>query len=409
MKRAAVFFFVILSVLILSITLDQIREVSNKDPERAFELLVNYLKSHPGDEKAARLGKVISAKRVLSKIPEIREDVLKERVFSLIDDMASLSTISKEMMGYIEVVFPNFYNALREKVMNFDERAFKVCYMLPERVREPKGFENVIVERYFEDPLRFDPRVIYKLKCMNLPRLKGKIKKVLEEKLGSEENYVKAITLADMLMIELPSSTELHTYADIVYKINSPSSLLMSKEDFLDVVKKYESLHIKKEILGKRIKELYMKLSQREDLSGCKDVSICPPIKRTSQIGKSASQTVEEQEATQLKSEATKTSVKLESSRPERKEMLVRTVAAVGVSSAAALIVTLVFIRLRDPKRRIKMLLKKLSSDPTNPELHMKLAELYEEIGRMEQAMEEYKLASKLFNYESGSSENDRN
>ncbi len=403
--------FLIVSILFLlnifGITLSEIRDISKSDPDKAFTMLVEYLKKHPNDREAERLGKIISAKRVLMEITPIKDAVIKEDVYQLIDSMAKMNDISKEMMSYIEVIFPNFYNALREKVIKFDRNAFKVCHMLPERVREPKGFEKAVVDRYFEDPLHFDPRIIYQLKCMNLPRIKNKIKNYLETKM-EEKNYVKIITLADMLMITLPQSTELHLYADILYKLNSQDALLMDENDFLNLIKEYEKLNLEKDLLSEKIRDLYLKLSQRLESLSCEDEKICPPVKR---ITEAATESVAEDtwisEATQstiMEVTSAKKLPKFGFKIPVSDEEILNGdglwifLAFIGALVFITLVISLILIRLRDPKMNIKRLLKKIEKDPANPELHLKLAELYERIGRVEEAVKEYKLASKLFN-----------
>ncbi len=391
------FFLVFLAVFIFSvvtgITLDEIREISKSDPERAYMQLMRYLKDHPGDEKALRLGKIIAAKRELMKNQTISDAVLKENTRELIKKMSQLKNINKHTMALIETMLPDFYDTLRSMVLDFSEEAFKVCEILPERVREPEGLEREVVDRFIENPLGFDPSVINKLRCMNLSRLKRKVSAYLRTKLV-EKNYMAASRLVEMLSLSLPEATQLKLYSDLAQQLSTIDVSSMSVEDFEDLVNKYEKITLQKEKLASRIKAIYLMLSERMDLSFCEDREICPEIRKVSEVTNVS---------TSSESAASKTEIlKRGFDQPWKTALFV--ILAVATSMTLVLII----IKARDPKRRIFRIKKKLERDPMNPQLHIKLASLYEEMGKTEEAMEEYRIAYKLFNSERDSSGNDR-
>ena len=425
----------IFSAVVFSVTLEDIREVSKENPEKAFELLLDYLKSHPEDKKAQELGKVIAAKKYLIEISQIADAVKKEDVYQLIRSMASLTHVSIKTMDYIEVVFPHFYDALRDLTMKLDESAFRTCSIVPYRVREPEGFHELVVDTYFASPLEFDPKKIEELKCMNLPRIKSNIKKYLENFLGHEDYYIKILNLSDMLLIEPPHATDLRLYYDLSYKLATVNTNGLTPEDFKDLLDEYEKIHLKKEKLVSKLREIYIRLSEKYDFSFCKDESICPKIEGL----KNGEKDVEEKEEVSIitKKSSTPSSLMVHtdestelhvSLKPPEKAFLtgssskitfeiakttsvpdnrIKTAIYVSILSlVGAVIISLIIIRKKDPLRRIRKIKRKIAMNPADSSLHFTLAQLYEEIGRTEDAVKEYKLASKLFNAKQAPSEN---
>ena len=436
-KIVIVIFIIFAFTFAFSITLKDIRQVSKENPEKAFELLVKYLKSHPKDKEAQQLGKIIAAKRYLVKISPIADAVKKEDVYQLIRSMASLTSVSIKTMDYIEVVFPNFYDTLREMTMKLDESAFRTCSIVPYRVREPKEFYKLVVDTYFASPLQFDPKRIEELKCMNLPRIKSNIRKYLENFINDEDYYIKILNLSDMLLIEPPYATDLRLYYDLSYKLTTVNVNGLTPDDFKDFVNEYEKINLKKEKLSEKLRKIYMKLSEKYDLSFCKDRNICPKIKvlrkkeKEKETGKEephpsmistsvalistkkeatkvyangSTSTRESSNSTQIfQSNAIKTETK-KSSNTKMKQTLY-----ISLSSlAAAMVISLIALKMKDPLKKIRRLKRKIAMNPTDPSLHFKLAELYEEIGRTEDAMKEYQIASKLFNGQQSPSGNNQ-
>ncbi len=427
-KKIVIAISIILAfTLAFSVTLEEIRQVSKEDPEKAFELLVKYLKSHPKDKGAQQLGKIIAAKRYLVKISPIADAVKKEDVHQLIRSMASLTNISIKTMDYIEVVFPNFYDTLREMTMKLDESAFRTCSIVPYRVREPKEFYKLVVDTYFASPLQFDPKKIEELKCMNLPRIKSNIKKYLENFLNDEDYYIKILNLSDMLLIEPPHATDLRLYYDLSYKLTTVNVNGLTPDDFKDFVNKYEKINLKKEKLSSKLREIYIKLSEKYDLSFCKDRRICPKIEvlkkkeeRNQVLEKETPHSTistpvalisgkkEEKKAcapiNNLTSESSYSTLASQSNITKTEvtnslnTKMKRTLYISLLSLAGAMVISLIFLKMKDPLKKIRRLKKKIAMNPTDPSLHFKLAELYEEIGRTEDAIKEYQLASKLFN-----------
>lgn len=385
-----------LFILVFPVSLDEIKRFSRENPEKAYTLLMEYIKKHPGDEKALKLGRVISAKRSLCKIREICPVVLSEDASTLINELATFSSIDKKTVGLIEVVFPDFYDVLRRRVMEFSNEAFKVCEILPERVKEPEGLEKKVVDEYFKAPLSFDPERIEKLKCMNLERLKAKIRKYLGENF-EEKNYLAILRISEMLGIEPPHATDLRAYAELNEKLSTLELVSLTESDFQSMVKVYESINLEKVNLANKLRQLYMKLSQRMDLSFCKDKEICPEIKKVSKVAPGTQG--EEKRAT---SAAT---INLQ----RGFENPITTIIVVLFVILITALIVLTVIKLNDPRRRISRIKKKLEKNPADPQLHLRLASLYEQIGRVEEAMGEYRLAYKLFNYEKKSSGSNQN
>ncbi|MCD6448885.1 MAG: hypothetical protein J7L34_00030, partial [Thermotogaceae bacterium] len=197
----------------------------------------------------------------------------------------------------------------------------------------------------------------------------------------------------------------------------------------------YEKIHLKKEKLVSKLREIYIRLSEKYDISFCKNESICPKIEGL----KNGEKDVEEKEEVSIitKKSSTPSSLMVHtdestelhvSLKPPEKAFLtgssskmtfeiakttsvpdnrIKTAIYVSILSlVGAVIISLIIIRKKDPLRRIRKIKRKIAMNPADSSLHFTLAQLYEEIGRTEDAVKEYKLASKLFNAKQAPSEN---
>ncbi len=337
----------LISISSFPVTKQDIVKASREDVEKAVKLLKIYIAEHP-QENIENLGKMIFVKKKLSSDPDIGDAVVKEDFNALLEGLIRKGSVSKELFEDLKVIF-NFKDELEKRLEDLDENAIKVCNMVGSFLKV--GCRNIarsLVERYMKDPLKFDPKPYMTLSCINEQELKKAISGVLEEKFEEgEKNYMEVWALSKMLDIDFPHSREVDSYVSLSMDIDEALKTGASSETYVELKKRFDSLHSSKEDLRRKLENLNEMISA------------------TSQAEKRGS--------------------------PEKKPIAVYV--AVTVVSAAVFFLILMLV---DSRHIVKRLKKRIERDPLNPDLHIKLAEIYEKIGRLEDAMEEYKIASKL-------------
>ena len=346
MKKILVL-FVLMAALSFPITKDDILKASKENVERAVKLLKLYIAQHP-DENVEDIGKLVFVKRKLSSDPLIGEAVVKEDFDALLRGLVERGSLDKKLLEDLEVVF-DFKDELRKRLEDLDENAVKVCDMVGRYIKvDCKGVAEKIVDEYIKNPLKFDPKPYVSLECFDKSEMKKALSEALEDKFKEGERYyMKVWTLAEILNIDFPHSKDLKEYSNLSMDIDEALKNGVSKNTYVGLMKRLRNLKTEKSDLMRKMENLKKmiytpKSSHKESSPGGSPIV---------------------------------------------------TYIAVTVVSAAVFFIVLLLMDSRHSVRRIK---KKIERDPLNPDLHIRLAELYERIGRLEDAMEEYRIASKL-------------
>ena len=339
-------FFIAVAIISFSITKQDILKVSKEDIEKAVKLLKIYIAQHP-DENVEDIGRIVFVKKKLSSDPFIGNAVVKEDFDALLKGLVEKGGVSKDLLNDLEVIF-DFKDELEKRLEKLDENAVKVCDMVGRYMNVScNGIAKKIVDEYVKNPLKFDPKPYLELACLDKDDVRKSLSEALEEKFEEgEKYYLKIWTLAKMLNVSFPHLKDLDDYSNLSMDIDEALKNGISEKTYADLMKRLNDLKIEKEDLEKKMENLK------------KMVYKAP--------------------------KSTKTTAK-------KKPII--TYIAVTVVSAAVFFIILMLIDSRHSVKRIK---RKIERDPLNPDLHIKLAELYERIGRLEDAMEEYKIASKL-------------
>ncbi len=333
--------------LSFSVTKQDILKASREDIEKAVKLLKIYIAQHP-DENVEDIGKIVFVKKKLSSDPFIGEAVVREDFDALLKGLVEKGGISEGLLKDLEVVF-NFKEELEKRLEKLDENAVKVCDMVGRYMKvNCEGVVEKIVDEYVENPLKFDPKPYIDLACFKKDDVRKSLSRALEEKFEEgEKYYLKVWTLAKMLNVSFPHLKDLDDYSNLSMDIDEALKNGISEKTYSDLMRRLNNLKVEKVDLEKKMENLR------------KMVSVEPKERERSVNGKKP----------------------------------IVTYIAVTVVSAAVFLIILMLI---DSRHSVKRMKRKIEKDPLNPDLHIKLAELYERIGRLEDAMEEYKIASKL-------------
>ena len=331
--------------LSFAVTKDDILKASREDINEAIRLLKLYIAEHPG-ENVEDLGKFVYTKKKLSSDPDIGKAVLREDFDALLEGILKKGKISKELLKELEVVF-DIKKELQERVLKLDEKAFKFCEISPKKFDlNPKPFAELILENYLKDPLKFDVSRYLESKCFDRKALKEALSKAMENKFKKgEKYYVPLWTLAKNTGIDFPHLKELEEYVDLLMDVESSLKTGVSSETYYEYLERLKDLKVEKDALSEKIASLKNLI-----------------------IGK-----------------------KPKKEKIEKRPVLVY-IAVTVVSTAFFLVI----FYIMDSRQIAKRLKRKIEKDPLNPDLHVKLAEIYERLGRIEDAMEEYRIASKL-------------
>ena len=336
----------LIGVLNFAVTKEDVIRASRKDINEAIRLLKLYIAEHPG-ENVENLGKLVYTKKKLSSDPDIGRAVLKEDFDALLEGILKKGKISEELLKELEVVF-DIKKELQERVLKFDENAFKFCEISPKKFDlDPKPFAKVLVEKYIEDPLNFEVSIYLESKCFDEKALKEALSKAMEEKfMEGERYYVHLWTLAKNTGVSFPHLKDLEEYVDLLMDVESSMKTGLSSETYYEYLERLKGLKVEKKELAEKVASLKNLVSEEKEV---------------------------------------------QKENVQRRPVLVY-IAVTVVSTA----IFLVIFYIMDSRQIAKRLKRKIEKDPLNPDLHVKLAEIYERLGRIEDAMEEYRIASKL-------------
>ena len=345
--KVLVVLLVAFSIISIAVTREDVLNASREDIDKAIKLLKVYIAQHP-DENVEDLGKFVYTKKRLSRDPDIGEAVLKEDFNSLLKGLVEKGSVDLKLYEDLKAVF-DFDGELAKRLGKLDENAVKVCEMVGRFTKvDCSPLARALVERYIEDPVGFDPRPYMTLACIDPSELKTDISNAMEnlfEEKG-EDVYMKLWSLSELLGIDFPHSGDLKEYASVAMDVENALAKGASSETIASLRERIGNLKIEKGKLLERLGKVR--------------------IVETPKNPEKAAETV--------------------------KRPIYVYVAVTAVSTAVFLIIFL----LLDSRSTVRRLKRKIERDPLNPDLHVKLAEIYERLGRIEDAMEEYRIASKL-------------
>ncbi len=369
MKVSTLIALVLMALQVFSITPDEIVRASRSDVDEALRLFHQYIKENPDDVKGIeRLGKILYSKKELEKTP-FEKAARSENADELLKVISkSKSPIDERTFELLRTIFSDLDKVMSSKIVNLDAVAISACRKLPAFVEIPSSeFSDRLLKAYLLSSVPVGLEDIGGLRCVeNLDEVVEKIVEDLKEFLGRGENfYMKVFYTIETLNLPLKDFGDLKDYAELATRLETLDPLSVTPQEYSEMVEEYESIDMEKDLIKRKLLRVAMNLASRGvDLSGlCDDPELCP-------------KTVVYEENRALKSESHTLEI------------------AIAVAFGAVL--TTIVMVSRNPKVRLKRLKKKVSKDPLNVDLHLKLARLYEDLGMVEEAMREYKIASDI-------------
>ncbi len=356
--------------MVFSIKPREIIEVSRYNLDSAVSMLQDYIAENPSADDIDEIGKFIYAKLELSKIEAISDAVIEEDEEKLVEEIKDLKEIDERTLRLLKIVFKDLDSFLRTKIENLDRNAMIACNVLNIELKiDPKRVAENLVSRFEENPSSVDLVTFRNLRCVeNMDDVLGEITSKLEDLIHEGERYYAAVySISKALDLNGNRISDVDRYMKLVERIEISDPNSMGEEDYRALLRDFESLDLEKKALKEKLSKVAQELSKRGiDLSNlCDDESLCPRAK-----------------------------IPLKRDEKKRFGIFQYTLIAGTVFSIA--VVSIVLGSSKNPKRKIKKLQKKIAKDPLNPDLHIELAQLYEEIGMMEEAMREYRMATKV-------------
>ena len=356
--------------VLIAVSPDDILNVSKTDLEKALKLFRDYVKVHPKASKTIEsLGSVLYAKKALEDW-ELGEYVIEEDLEGLLKALGSSDVvIDHKKLKLLKSVFGNLDDRFEEGIEKLDPLFLNACKKFPPFLNvNAESFAKNLVEAYMTGtvPSSFDS--LSSLDCVSNKReirntLKDVLKNFIEE---GEGYYMKVYNIARILGLNSEEFSQIKEYADLYLKLNSIDPNSLDLEDYQKFLKEFLNIKLEKSVLRGKLASLASGLLKRgHDLSRlCNDPQICPRLTGSAErdVGRSSN---------------------------EKISLLV-------ISSIAVIVLVVFLARSSNPRVRLKRLKRKLSKDPLNANLHLKMARVYEKLGMVEEAMNEYRIASDL-------------
>jgi len=342
-------FFLLSSSLLLAASLDEIKEVSKSNIQKAIDMFLNYVKEHPSDPKIEKMGEFLFAKKQLIEAhPSLSKEIVSEDLRGLVKKLRD-ETFTKEETELLKKVFPNLESFVKGLQSLNDVLEYPLFWKLnvPLEIKDPDAFADDLIERFFENPFLFSYEVLTALsKIKNAREISFAIVRRIGNLPLEEERYPYLLRLFEIARImgydQLNTlEEEIRKYLSLMAKLTSP----VSSDELKDLVSEYESLTIPKENLRKKLvllsRERKAQVTRRNSYLYL--LLVLPAFLFFF---------------------------------PRFRAFLYRTF---GLK-----------------KRAASLYLKLLQKHPENVKLRLKLARLYEELGLHEKAMKEYEIIKKL-------------
>ncbi|WP_101513671.1 lipopolysaccharide assembly protein LapB [Thermotoga sp. SG1] len=348
MWRVALF-FLFLSTFLLAISLDEIKEVSKTDLQKAINLFLNYVKENPSDPEIETVGELLFAKkRLVEAHPSLSKEISSEDLQGLMKKLKD-ETFLEEETDLLKRVFSNlesFVGSL-QSLSDILEYPFFWKLNVPLKIEKPDAFAEELISRFFENPFLFSYEVISALsKIKNAEEIGLAIVQKIENlplEEGKYPYFLRLFEIARTMGYDRPSALEeeIRKYLSLMTRLNSS----ISPEDSKEIFSEYESLTIPKENLRKKLVFFFSEKRARA-------------VQNTTYI------------------------------------YFFLVLPAFLLFSARFR--AFLYRTLGLKKRAASLYLKLLQKSPENVKLRLKLARLYEELGMHEKAMEEYEIIKKL-------------
>jgi len=373
--RRVLLFLILIPSLLLSITLNDIVEISRRDLGRALSLFKEYILKNPDDEGLENVGRLLYAKKKMLKYEEIKEAVLKEDIDGLLKESKNLKKpLENEDAEALKVIFPDMEREVSKLLQDPSNlREISGVWKLGLRIKvDPAEFSRKLIKFFMENPF-IDRESIAFLK--HLENAADVARALVNDILNmdmKEENYTRIVRLFEIAREmgykgESKVEKQIRIYLDLFYTISyieEPSESMLK-----EIIKRYESLNIKKEMLKTKLLLLLSRAKKR---------------------GITLDMHVEDPDFQFLM----KKNIKSENKNASHYWILIPILVIIPFLSLRFRSFFYYHIGLK--KKALLCYKKIVEKNPTNPDVRLKLALLYEKLGMQEEAMREYEIIKKL-------------
>ncbi len=373
-KKYLVILFLTMSIFLLAI------DKPGKDPEESWDELITLIKSDPNSPLILREGPKIAAKRRLFQIEELREAVLFEDVDKLYSALDRLTAAHPQNLNReLVLIFPEVQELVQRfktgEINLFDK--VRSLWKVGFKISAAEGFGSWLLENFLKNPQLLDWSTIGFLTGLdNKERISAEITEEAQKYYQQESYYphlYRILEVARNATAREPFEFELQlsAYIDLLSQINRTNVSSLTKRELENMLKQFESIKIKKDLLRDKLSFLVVSAKQ----AGIPiDVSVQDPVL-----------------SSLLRKEV--------SSRQFQTKHLIVIVALLSLFCLMLLIDKIrlkILLVLRVKRAAVKTCLKILSKDPFDFQVRSQLAMLYEQIGEIDRAVSEYKTLKDL-------------
>lgn len=377
MKCVSLAMIVLLSICVFAGVIDK----AGKDPEQSWEELIKLIKTDPDSNVILTEGPKISAKRRLARFESFREAVVDENFDRFLKDLVFSVDLQVDLSQEVFLVFPQ----LRDTITAFEKDSFenfeklKGIWKIGVKVSPPSDFGRWVVDRFLKDPYTVDWNLIAMLK--NSDNAEEISRQIVERCLfyqNQEQHFpslYRLFEIANQLSSRQPDEFEkrLTTYMEMLNMLSRFEPSRLNSSEFYAFLMSFDRLAEPKEEIRKRL----IFLIQSAKKMGAELVYV---------------ETKDEYINSLLRG--------LEKKVVRRIPVWIWLL--LGVISFASLVLSisrlklnfLLFFRMR--KSAIKLCKKILLKKPSDLSMHFKLAMLYEQIGKVDEAIKEYQCIKDL-------------
>ncbi|MEJ5228479.1 MAG: tetratricopeptide repeat protein [Pseudothermotoga sp.] len=377
MKRVSLAVVILLSICAFAGVIDKV----GKDPEQSWEELIKLIKTDPDSTVILSEGPKISAKRRLARFESLRDAIVDEDFDRFLKDLASSADSQVDLSRETFLVFPQ----LRDTITAFEKGNFedfeklKGIWKIGIKVLPPSDFGHWIVDRFLKDPYAVDWNLVAMLKSSENA---GEISQQIVDRCffyqNQEQHFpslYRLFEIANQLSARQLSEFEkkLSTYMELLNTVSKFEPSRLNSSEFYAFLMSFDNLAEPKEEIKKRLvfliqsaKKMGVELAYVET----KDESINSLLRETKKVS-----------PTKI---------------PNWIWVLI------GVMGGISLFLFvdrlrlnfLLFFRMRKPA--IKLCKKILTKRPSDLSIRFKLAMLYEQIGKVDEAIKEYQCIKDL-------------
>ncbi|ANQ53211.1 hypothetical protein XJ44_01545 [Thermosipho affectus] len=360
MKKIIIILLMI-SIFSFSISKNEIIELSKKNPELSWKKYLEYVLENPTDTSIEKLGKKIKIK-IQIKDKENLNFLIKEDINGLRNYLKETSPSTK-ILNLINFFFPQVESLVKDSIENpkYDSFAENIIFLkITDPKIETKKAAKELTNFFLKYPTMLTYNVVSLFKNKSFSKDLGfNILNYIVQNINNfdEEKYPILNRIVDF------SKSIGGTYT---------SKYLLDLEKYVEILEK---------INENKIENVNLEKLQINNLSIKKDILL---------------QKISKYNSPHIINKTNNTKNELKPSKSSNTFELFLLIILFGLISSFRIVRFYIFYTLRLKKIAALTYKKIVEKDPMNEEKHLKLAQLYEEAGMYDEALQEYNLIKRI-------------